>query len=95
MREGFFYRLHGLEIRLPPLRDRKADIPLLVTHFLARAEGDQVPMRLFAPLLKRVMEYDWPGNVRELQQALQRYAATGRLTFAYQPDDEECATFQN
>lgn len=71
MREDFFYRIHILPIYLPPLRERKEDIPLLVTHFLEKhhAEIRGLPSHVMAAL----ESHDWPGNVRELENTLQRY----------------------
>ncbi|MGA3018407.1 MAG: sigma-54 dependent transcriptional regulator [Bryobacteraceae bacterium] len=69
-REDLFYRLNVFIIHLPPLRDRKEDIPLLVEHFL---NGDG-----FSPspeILSALQSYDWPGNVRELKHCLDRIAA--------------------
>jgi len=72
-REDLFYRLCVVPITLPPLRERRNDIPLLVEHFLRRAceqSGRQVPM-VSDEAISILMDYDWPGNVRELQNALQ------------------------
>jgi PAS domain S-box-containing protein len=81
MREDFFYRIHVIPITLPPLRDRKEDIPLLVDHFLGmqgdRKKTDPVPGRIMDALLR----YHWPGNVRELQNVLERYVTVERLDF--------------
>ncbi len=81
MREDFFYRIHVIPITLPPLKDRKEDIPLLVDHFLGiqgdRKKTDPVPGRVMDSLLR----YHWPGNVRELQNVLQRYITVGLLEF--------------
>jgi sigma-54 dependent transcriptional regulator, acetoin dehydrogenase operon transcriptional activator AcoR len=72
-REDLFYRLNVIPIRIPPLRERKNDIPLLVDHFLkqvAKRSGHPDP-RLSEAALTVIMEYAWPGNVRELQNAVQ------------------------
>src|SRR5262245_2510733 len=67
LREDLYYRLRGLEIRLPLLRERPEDIPLLASHFLAeRASG------LAPDVLPALQAYPWPGNVRELRNVLQR-----------------------
>ncbi len=87
MRDDFFYRLHGFEITLPPLRERVEDIPLLVTHFLIRCAGERVPACLPATLLNRLMDYEWPGNVRELQRVIQRYAVNGQILLRGQSTD--------
>jgi len=70
-REDLYYRLSGLTLRLPPLRERKGDVALLARHFLAR----HAPRKsISAPALERLQAYPWPGNVRELQMVIQRAA---------------------
>ncbi len=73
-REDLFYRLEILRIDVPPLRERKSDIPLLVSHFVKVASQEaKVPLKEFAPeSLKLLMDYDWPGNVRELYNFIMR-----------------------
>jgi two-component system response regulator PilR (NtrC family) len=73
-REDLFYRLHVISIRLPPLRDRKDDIPLLAQHFLAKygAENQKTGVELIPEALDLLAEYDWPGNVRELENVIER-----------------------
>jgi len=73
-REDLFYRLEILRIDVPPLRERKGDIPLLVKHFVKVASQEaKVPPKDFAPeSLKLLMDYDWPGNVRELYNFIMR-----------------------
>jgi diguanylate cyclase (GGDEF)-like protein len=76
-REDLFYRLRVFHLRVPPLRERREDIPLLVRHFLARvaAESNQ-PERTVAPdLLDSFGRYSWPGNVRELENEIRRLCA--------------------
>ncbi|GGL79980.1 response regulator [Wenxinia marina] len=76
-REDLFYRLSGVTLTVPSLRERVDDIPLLSEHFLARAERDGFPVRrLGAPALDLVRAYSWPGNVRQLENALRRLVAT-------------------
>jgi len=72
-REDLYYRLNVIPIRIPPLRDRKTDIPLLVEHFLKEASQvySQNRLRISREALACMMDYDWPGNVRELQNAVQ------------------------
>jgi propionate catabolism operon transcriptional regulator len=74
-RADLFYRLDVLELRIPPLRDRKADIPLMFEHFLKETKTD----RSVDGVEMQLMAYDWPGNVRELRNAAQRYALLGSL----------------
>jgi two-component system, NtrC family, response regulator GlrR len=72
-REDLFYRIHVIPIPLPPLRERKEDIPLLVEHFL-RKYGQQMKkeVRSLAPMaLQKLMLHDWPGNVRELENTIE------------------------
>lgn len=66
-RHDLYYRLNVLPIRLPPLRDRKSDIPLLIEHFTRLA--------LSRDVMETMMRYDWPGNVRELKHCLERMEA--------------------
>lgn len=72
-REDLYYRLNVIPIHLPPLRDRKNDIPLLVAHFLKQLEkdGGGAPIGISTNALSLLMDYVWPGNVRQLQSALQ------------------------
>ncbi|MBT8341543.1 MAG: sigma 54-interacting transcriptional regulator [Desulfatitalea sp.] len=72
-REDLFYRLNVIPIQIPPLRERKNDIPLLAEHFLHQVaeRNRQTPLRLSAAALSIMMDYTWPGNVRELQNAIQ------------------------
>ena len=72
-REDLYYRLNVVPILLPPLRDRRNDIPALVEHVLSRmkADSNQDPVRLADETMDVLLAYDWPGNVRELQNWLQ------------------------
>lgn len=72
-REDLFYRLNVIPIHIPPIRERKSDIPLLVDHFLSKAPVIQGlrPIRMAQEALNIFMDYTWPGNVRELQNAVQ------------------------
>ncbi len=76
-REDLYYRLCVVPLHIPPLRERREDIPLLVQHFvsetLARSGGDRVSISPEA--LKILMEYDWPGNVRQLENVVERMIA--------------------
>jgi len=71
-RQDLYYRLNIVSLRLPPLRDRKGDIPELIDHFLARHGTNH---RLTPDTLDAMMNYDWPGNVRELQNSIERMVA--------------------
>lgn len=77
-REDLYYRLSVIPIDLPPLRERKEDIPLMVEHFirkaLAKREGS-IAMKMSTEVLHLLTAYDWPGNVRELENAIERIAA--------------------
>ncbi len=73
-REDLFYRLSVVPLHLPPLRDRKEDIPLLIDHFLqkyGRRTKKQI-IGLNQDVLKALMQYDWPGNIRELENTIER-----------------------
>ncbi|PXW70297.1 two-component system nitrogen regulation response regulator GlnG [Loktanella sp. PT4BL] len=76
-REDLFYRLGGVTVDVPSLRERVDDIPLLAEHFLARAERDGAPLRRFGDAaLDLVRAYSWPGNVRQLENAVRRLVFT-------------------
>ncbi len=78
-RRDLFYRLQVVEVRVPPLRDRRSDVPLLADHFLQRflrETGRKI--RGFTPAaLQKMQEYHWPGNVRELRNVVERAVALG------------------
>src|SRR5690348_22555 len=73
-REDLYYRLNVISVTLPPLRERKEDIPLLAEHFLKKFahENGRAGLRFSPEALKTLMDYDWPGNVRELENAVER-----------------------
>jgi len=73
-REDLFHRLNVIAIDLPPLRDRKEDVPQLIEHFLRRyCEENAKPSRRFTnAAMKLLMDYDWPGNIRELENVVER-----------------------
>ena len=81
MREDFFYRVHIVPITLPPLRERREDIPLLVDHYLSVLNDKGERATIPGDVMGSLLNYDWPGNVRELQNVLQRYLAVKRLDF--------------
>jgi transcriptional regulator with PAS, ATPase and Fis domain len=75
-RQDLFYRLNIVQIRLPALRERKMDIPILVAYFLEKFSGPLQQVRVIADdALRRLMAHDWPGNVRELQNAVESAVA--------------------
>jgi DNA-binding NtrC family response regulator len=78
-REDLYYRLNVIHIVVPPLREHREDVPLLVQHFLSHcALGEHVPMPAVAPeALARLVSYDWPGNIRELRNVCERLAIRG------------------
>jgi DNA-binding NtrC family response regulator len=73
-REDLFHRLNVISLHLPPLRDRKEDIPLLIDRFLKQycEENAKPPRRFTAGAMKLLIDYDWPGNVRELENVVER-----------------------
>jgi transcriptional regulator with PAS, ATPase and Fis domain len=76
-REDLFYRLNVIPVQLPPLRDRRDDIPLLVQHFLQKLGPDsgRTSVTVSQEALRRLMAYPWPGNVRQLENAVERALA--------------------
>ena len=77
-RQDLYFRLNVVQIKLPPLRDRKSDIPILVTAFLEKFSDPRGPVRTISEdAMRRLIAYDWPGNVRELENAIERAVALG------------------
>jgi DNA-binding NtrC family response regulator len=74
-REDLFYRLNIIPIKIPPLRERKTDIPLLVEFFFRKHRAEDKIMLLNHEIYTRLMDYDWPGNVRELENIVERMIA--------------------
>ncbi|HXG56482.1 MAG TPA: sigma-54 dependent transcriptional regulator [Vicinamibacterales bacterium] len=76
-REDLFYRLNVIPVQLPPLRDRRDDIPLLVQHFLEKvaAAGERGPITMSQEAMRHLMAYHWPGNIRQLENAVERAMA--------------------
>jgi two-component system response regulator HydG len=84
-----FYRLNIVNLRLPPLRDRREDIPMLVAHFLNKLNRSH-PARfsIHDEALRTMVEYDWPGNVRELENAVEHgatMASGGEIQLGHLP----------
>jgi two-component system response regulator AtoC len=79
-REDLYYRLNVIPVTIPPLRERRSDIPLLVNHFLERLNcGKQTAMAVCSPdAMARLMEHHWPGNIRELENMIERLAVLSR-----------------
>ncbi len=79
-REDLYYRLNVIHIHMPPLRDRKEDIPLLTEHFLVkyRHGPGAIPTTISEEALEKLVNYDWPGNVRELENAIERAVVLSR-----------------
>jgi len=71
-RTDLFYRLNVIPLRLPPLRHRREDIPLLASHFLSRYPGPQGVKRFGKDAMEAMIRFDWPGNVRELENLVER-----------------------
>jgi DNA-binding NtrC family response regulator len=76
-REDLFYRLNVIPVQLPPLRDRRDDVPLLVQHFLQKLSADsgRATVTVSQEALRSLMAYPWPGNVRQLENAVERAIA--------------------
>jgi PAS domain S-box-containing protein len=79
IREDFFYRIHIIPIQLPPLRQRKEDIPLLVEHFMNLNVANKNLLSIPAHVIEELQKYDWPGNIRELNNVIQRYLAVKKI----------------
>ncbi len=79
-REDLYYRLNIIPLKIPPLRERKEDIPLLIEHFLKK-QGELSPLQELPPeIISRLIAYDWPGNVRELENIVERLVAFSALS---------------
>jgi len=77
-RQDLYFRLNVVQVKLPPLRERKSDIPFLVNSFLEKFCDASRPVRNISDdAMRRMMAYDWPGNIRELENAIERAVALG------------------
>jgi transcriptional regulator with PAS, ATPase and Fis domain len=91
-REDLFYRLNVIPIHLPPLRERREDIPLLVDYFMEKynAENDKIVTKLSRQVLDLLVGYSWPGNVRELENCIERaviMSPEGELSLGALPEE--------
>jgi transcriptional regulator with PAS, ATPase and Fis domain len=79
-REDLYYRLNVISFKMPPLRERKDDIPLLAEHFMHRfaQEANKPIDRIYRDAMDELMLYEWPGNVRELENAIERAVVVGK-----------------
>src|ERR1700680_2673940 len=79
LREDLYYRLNAFTLSLPPLRDRKEEIPILLKHFMSRMSESYArsPLPLSPPLMEACLKHSWPGNLRELSNFIKRYLVLG------------------
>ncbi len=82
-RQDLYYRLNVVKLRLPPLRERREDVPLLIEHFLERFGPGY---RVSGDAMEAMLAYNWPGNVRELQNAIERMTAINSGPWLHQAD---------
>ena len=87
-REDLFYRLNVVRLSIPPLRERRDEIPTLVNHFVARAaeEFNKGRIALAEETMERLLLYRWPGNVRQLQNEIRRMVALAEPNSTLTPD---------
>jgi len=86
-RQDLYFRLNVVKIKLPPLRNRKADIPMLANFFLHKYGGSDGCIRTISPeAMTFLLAYNWPGNVRELENAIQRAVTMGSRPIIYASD---------
>jgi transcriptional regulator with PAS, ATPase and Fis domain len=86
LREDLYYRLNAFTMQLPPLRERKEEIPILLKHFMARMSEQYArpPLPLSPNMLQACQDYSWPGNLRELNNFIKRYLVLGDEKLAIQ-----------
>ncbi|MBU0985104.1 MAG: sigma 54-interacting transcriptional regulator, partial [candidate division Zixibacteria bacterium] len=78
-RRDLYYRLSGITFDLPPLRERKEDIPLLVDYFLSRRNLESLAHRMPSEIMRQFIDHDWPGNIRELDNKIKRLEIMAQL----------------
>ena len=88
LRNDFFYRVHIIPIHLPPLKEHKEDIPLLIHHFMKLYNGDK-SITIPPDIMESMLDYDWPGNVRELQNAVHQYLTFNKIDFLNQEESSQ------
>lgn len=79
MREDFYYRICVISIKLPALRDRKEDIPILVDHMFEKNGSGSIINKMSGQQMNLLLDYDWPGNIRELQNVIKRFLVNNTL----------------
>jgi len=87
LREDLYYRLNAFTMSLPPLRERKEEIPILLKHFMSRMSESYArsPLPLSPPLMEACLRHSWPGNLRELSNFIKRYLVLGDAEWAHTP----------
>lgn len=88
-REDLFFRLNVLNIRIPPLRERKEDIPLLINYFIKKHLGNDTTIKIPDSFMKKLKNYPWPGNVRELENFVEKFVILSKDNDAIYPLLEE------
>ena len=79
IREDFFFRVHIIPIYVPPLRDRKEDLPALINHFLRLFSQRKKPVKIPGRVMNILYDHNWPGNIRELQNVIHRYITIKKI----------------
>ena len=87
-REDLFYRLHVIRLQIPPLRDRRDEIPALVHHFVAKAAAEyrKGQVRIAEDTMEQLLLFPWPGNIRQLHNELRRMVALAEPGAVLTPD---------
>jgi DNA-binding NtrC family response regulator len=84
LREDLYYRLNAFTLQIPPLRERKEEIPILLKHFMSRMSEEyaRAPLPLSPMMLQACLDHTWPGNLRELNNFIKRYLVLGDESLA-------------